>query len=183
MQPHELAVVLAALSLLYAVYRVLTRPSVADIPGPEPTSFWLGAQPPAIFFSSLASAMLTFRHRLRARRAPPRALPGAVWRDGLQVAAAVWQRRARQGAVRSTHPLARRAAARLTETGYVRAGGHALDLGPKGAPVHLPDVGVQLPEAAGTPHSLPADWGHGLNVGRRCAALLHELHGNVTRGA
>ncbi|KAI0701013.1 cytochrome P450 [Cerioporus squamosus] len=45
MMPGELAVVLGGLALLYAVYRLLTRPSLSDIPGPEPTSFWLGHLP------------------------------------------------------------------------------------------------------------------------------------------
>ncbi|RDX48634.1 cytochrome P450 [Lentinus brumalis] len=41
----ELPVVLGVLALLYAVYRLWTRPSLSDIPGPEPTSFWLGHLP------------------------------------------------------------------------------------------------------------------------------------------
>ncbi|KAI0800178.1 cytochrome P450 [Fomes fomentarius] len=45
MQRQELALAAGALTLLYAVYRFLTRPSVADVPGPEPTSFWLGHLP------------------------------------------------------------------------------------------------------------------------------------------
>ena len=42
----QLAVVFAGLGLLRYLYRLLTRPSVADIPGPEPTSFWLGMYSP-----------------------------------------------------------------------------------------------------------------------------------------
>ncbi|EJF60674.1 cytochrome P450 [Dichomitus squalens] len=41
----QLAVVFAVLGLLRALYRLLVRPSIADIPGPEPTSFLLGNLP------------------------------------------------------------------------------------------------------------------------------------------
>ncbi|KAI0629559.1 cytochrome P450 [Trametes polyzona] len=37
--------VLGGFSLLYSIYRFLTRPSVSDIPGPESKSFWLGHLP------------------------------------------------------------------------------------------------------------------------------------------
>ncbi|KAI0752821.1 cytochrome P450 [Daedaleopsis nitida] len=45
MLPQELALVLAGLTLLYALYHYLTTPSLADIPGPEAESFWLGHLP------------------------------------------------------------------------------------------------------------------------------------------
>lgn len=37
-----LTAVLGGLSLVYSIYRFLTRPSISHIPGPESTSFWLG---------------------------------------------------------------------------------------------------------------------------------------------
>ncbi|KAI0645068.1 cytochrome P450 [Trametes meyenii] len=45
MEPLLLTVVLGGLALVYSIYRFLTRPSVASIPGPESTSFWLGHLP------------------------------------------------------------------------------------------------------------------------------------------
>ncbi|KAI0669528.1 cytochrome P450 [Trametes maxima] len=45
MEPLLLTVVLGGLALFYSIYRFLTRPSVAYIPGPESTSFWLGHLP------------------------------------------------------------------------------------------------------------------------------------------
>ncbi|KAI1790345.1 cytochrome P450 [Ganoderma leucocontextum] len=41
----QLAAVVAGLGLLRFLYSLLTRPSISDIPGPEPTSFWLGNLP------------------------------------------------------------------------------------------------------------------------------------------
>ena len=38
----QVAAVLATVALACALYRLLTRPSLADVPGPEATSFWLG---------------------------------------------------------------------------------------------------------------------------------------------
>ncbi|KAL1945428.1 hypothetical protein VTO73DRAFT_2279 [Trametes versicolor] len=40
-----LTAVLGGLSLVYSIYRFLTRPSISHIPGPESTSFWLGHLP------------------------------------------------------------------------------------------------------------------------------------------
>ncbi|PIL33716.1 cytochrome P450 [Ganoderma sinense ZZ0214-1] len=45
MELVQLAAVVAGLGLLRFLYRLLTRPSISDIPGPEPTSFWLGHLP------------------------------------------------------------------------------------------------------------------------------------------
>ncbi|OSC97587.1 cytochrome P450 [Trametes coccinea BRFM310] len=45
MESLQLTAVLAGLALLYSVYRLLTRPSLSDIPGPESKSFWLGHLP------------------------------------------------------------------------------------------------------------------------------------------
>nr|VWO96500.1 Cytochrome P450 monooxygenase CYP52X1 [Ganoderma boninense] len=45
MELVQLAAVVAGLGLLRFIYRLLTRPSISDIPGPEPTSFWLGHLP------------------------------------------------------------------------------------------------------------------------------------------
>ena len=42
MEPLLLTAVLGGLALLYSIYRLLTRPSISDIPGPESKSFWLG---------------------------------------------------------------------------------------------------------------------------------------------
>ena len=42
MEPLLLTAVLGGLALLYSIYRLLTRPSISDIPGPESQSFWLG---------------------------------------------------------------------------------------------------------------------------------------------
>ena len=43
-----------------------------------------------------------------------------------------------------------------------------MGLGPQGAPVHLSDVGVQLPEAARAPHPLQAHRRLGPHMGGRC---------------
>ncbi|CDO76737.1 hypothetical protein BN946_scf184813.g7 [Trametes cinnabarina] len=45
MEPLLLTAVLVGLAILYSIYRLLTRPSISDIPGPESTSFWLGHLP------------------------------------------------------------------------------------------------------------------------------------------
>ncbi|KAH9889279.1 cytochrome P450 [Cubamyces lactineus] len=45
MEPLLLTAVLGGLALLYSIYRLLTRPSISDIPGPESKSFWLGHLP------------------------------------------------------------------------------------------------------------------------------------------
>ncbi|KAI8971016.1 cytochrome P450 [Trametes punicea] len=45
MDPLLLTAVLGGLALLYSVYRLLTRPSISEIPGPESKSFWLGHLP------------------------------------------------------------------------------------------------------------------------------------------
>ncbi|KAI0774916.1 cytochrome P450 [Trametes elegans] len=45
MEPLLLIVVLGALALCYATYRLLTRPSVSHIRGPDSRSFWLGHLP------------------------------------------------------------------------------------------------------------------------------------------
>ena len=43
MEPIQLTAFLGGtVALVYTIYRLLTRPSLSDIPGPEPTSFWLG---------------------------------------------------------------------------------------------------------------------------------------------
>ena len=162
----QLAAVAAGLALLRFLYRLLTRPSISDIPGPEPTSFWLGtsAPSPLPFFSTRewCAGILIVAHR-----PPPRAVPGGIRRHRLQVAGGVWKHRARQGAVwgecsacshtragrpsraRSAQSCLRSAHREKREEKLICAlpGGHAVGLGPQGAPVHLSDVRVQLPEA------------------------------------
>lgn len=53
---------LGAITLLYSLYRLYSRRSIADIPGPKPKSFWLGNHPD-IFQSAAGEAEFAWQNK------------------------------------------------------------------------------------------------------------------------